>query len=132
MKIKNWDKYQLYKHKSMPWFKVYGTLLNDRDWHGLSFEEKATLLELWCLGSEDKGNLPEIEDISFRLRQPIDSLKNIIVSLLQKDWLVTDTVSSEYPESTLEEKRLDKKRLDKKIIDNKRGDKNGHFNIISL
>lgn len=123
MKIKNWEKYQLYKHKSMPWFKVYGRdLLNDMDWGTLSYQEKAVLFELWCLGSEDHGSLPKIEEICYRLRKDKQSLEPIINSLLEKDWLITDTVSSEYSESTLEEKRRDKKREDKKRKEEIRGE----------
>jgi len=106
MKIKNWEKYQLYKHKSMPWFKVYGRdLLNDMDWGKLNCEEKATLFELWCLGTEDHGTLPKLEEISYRLRRSETDLEPIITSLINKSWLITDTVSTEYSPSTLEEKR---------------------------
>lgn len=112
MRIKNWDKYQLYKHKSMPWFKVYGRdLLNDRDWHLLSTNEKSTLLELWCLASEDFGNLPEPETIAFRLRRTIEGLKPVLDSLLEKDWLCIEPVLEQYSECMLDKIRIDKDKI---------------------
>jgi hypothetical protein len=123
MKIKNWEKYQLYKHKSMPWFKVYGRdLLNDMDWGKLNCDEKATLFELWCLGTEDHGKLPKLEEISYRLRRSEKDLEPIIQSLITKSWLITDTVSTEYSESTLEEKREEESRIEKKRTEKKRGE----------
>ena len=107
----------------MPWFKVYGRdLLNDMDWGKLDCNEKATLFELWCLGTEDHGNLPKLEEISYRLRRSEKELEPIIQSLINKSWLITDTVSSEYSPSTLEEKRVEERRLDKKRKEEKRGE----------
>ena len=73
-KIKNWEKFNLYNpknpryQKKMTWFKFYGTdYINNIDIHKLSFEQKAVLVEWWCLGSESDGVLPDLFEIAFRL-----------------------------------------------------------------
>jgi|TARA_R110002020_G_scaffold219343_3_gene427233 DNA-binding MarR family transcriptional regulator len=92
MKVKNWDKFQHYKpknpkyQKKMTWFKLYGAdLLNSMEWHELSYEEKATLLEIWCLASETQGILPEPKEIAFRLRKETKVMVKILDKL--KDWI---------------------------------------------
>ena len=83
MKIKNWDKFQHFKHKSdMKWFKCYGRdLLNDPDFMKMDDVKQATLFKLWCLASESNGVLPNAYDIAFRLRKPIAFIEKILLEL---------------------------------------------------
>ena len=83
MKIKNWDKFQHFKHKSdMKWFKCYGRdLLNDPDFMKLDDVKQATLFKLWCLASESNGVLPNAYDIAFRLRKPIAFVEKMLIEL---------------------------------------------------
>ena len=83
MKIKNWDKFQHFKHKSdMKWFKCYGRdLLNDPDFMKMDDVKQATLFKLWCLASESNGVLPNAYDIAFRLRKPIAFVEKILIEL---------------------------------------------------
>jgi hypothetical protein len=96
-KIKNWEKFNLYKaknpryQKKMTWFKFYGTdYINDIEIHKLSFEQKALLVELWCLGSESDGILPDNFEIAFRLHYSIDFVDKIVNELFTKGWLEKD------------------------------------------
>jgi DNA-binding MarR family transcriptional regulator len=96
-KIKNWEKFNLYKaknpryQKKMTWFKFYGTdYINDIEIHKLSFEQKAVLVELWCLGSESDGILPDIFEIAFRLHYSIDFVDKIVNELFTRGWLEKD------------------------------------------
>jgi DNA-binding MarR family transcriptional regulator len=96
-KIKNWEKFNLYNpknpryQKKMTWFKFYGTdYINNIDIHKLSFEQKAVLVELWCLGSESDGVLPEVFEIAFRLHYPIDFIDKIVKELFTRGWLEKD------------------------------------------
>lgn len=88
MKIKNWDKFQHFKHKSdMKWFKCYGRdLLNDPDFMKMDDVKQATLLKLWCLASESNGLLPNAYDIAFRLRKPIAFVEKMLIEL--DTWLI--------------------------------------------
>jgi DNA-binding MarR family transcriptional regulator len=96
-KIKNWEKFNLYNpknpryQKKMTWFKFYGTdYINNIDIHKLSFEQKAVLVELWCLGSESDGVLPDNFEIAFRLHYPIDFVEKIVKELFTRGWLEKD------------------------------------------
>ena len=96
-KIKNWEKFNLYNpknpryQKKMTWFKFYGTdYINNIEIHRLSFEQKAVLVELWCLGSESDGVLPEVFEIAFRLHYPIDFVDKIVKELFTRGWLEKD------------------------------------------
>jgi len=94
LKIKNWEKFNLYNaknpryQKKMTWFKFYGTdYINNIEIHKLSFEQKAILVELWCLGSESDGVLPENFEIAFRLHYPIEFIDKLVKELFTRGWL---------------------------------------------
>ena len=113
-KIKNWEKFNLYNPKNpryqkrMTWFKFYGTdYINNIDIHRLSFEQKAVLVELWCLGSESDGVLPDNFEIAFRLHYPIDFVEKIIKELFTRGLLVEN-----YEPVRIEKRREEKIRED--------------------
>lgn len=113
MKIKNWDKFQHFKHKSdMKWFKCYGRdLLNDPDFMKMDDVKQATLFKLWCLASESNGILPNAYDIAFRLRKPIAFVQKILLEL--DTWFVKDEIIQELYTNYITDKIRD--RLDKNI-----------------
>ena len=109
MRIKNWDKYNHYKHKSdMKWFKCYGRdLLNDADFMMMDDVKQVTLFKLWCLASESQGNLPQVSEIAFRLRKPIDFVEKMLKEL--DYWLVTgENIDKVYTNSIADKIREDK------------------------
>jgi len=118
LKIKNWEKFNLYNaknpryQKKMTWFKFYGTdYINNIEIHKLSFEQKAILVELWCLGSESDGVLPENFEIAFRLHYPIDFIEKIVGELFTRGWL------EDYSQSTNIEKNKIKIREEEIMLD---------------
>jgi DNA-binding MarR family transcriptional regulator len=93
----------------MTWFKFYGTdYINNVDIHKLSFEQKAVLVELWCLGSESDGVLPDVFEIAFRLHYPIDFVDKLVKELFTRGLLVEN-----YTPVTIEK---NKRREDKEKI----------------
>ena len=109
MRIKNWDKYNHYKHKSdMKWFKCYGRdLLNDADFMMMDDVKQVTLFKLWCLASESQGRLPQVSEIAFRLRKPIDFIEKMLKEL--DNWLITDeSLDKLYTNPIADKIRLDK------------------------
>ena len=71
MRIKNWKKFQHFKDRRPPWIKLHREILEQRDIHLISDRSFRVLILLWLLASEDEdknGNLPSLQDISFRLR----------------------------------------------------------------
>ncbi len=111
MRIKNWDKFQHFKHKSdMKWFKCYGRdLLNDPDFMKMDDVKQATLFKLWCLASESNGVIGIIPDIAFRLRKPIAFVEKMLIEL--DSWLIkhddAEKLYSNYITDKIEN-RLDK------------------------
>ena len=87
--IKGWPKFQHFKDRNPIWIKLYRNLLDDINWHELDAESAKTLISLWLLASEDKNNkggLPSIKEIAFRLRVTEKSLKSSISKL--GNWLL--------------------------------------------
>ena len=70
-KVKNWSEYQppLKSDRNVIWIKVYRKILDDYEWSNLSSDNKATLIELWLLASENNGKIKNLEEICFRLRR---------------------------------------------------------------
>jgi hypothetical protein len=91
MKIKNYNKFQHFKDRRPPWIKLHRELLDQRDINLISDRSFRVLIGLWLLASEDEsmeGCLPEIPEISFRLRMPesdilksFQELKHFIVDV---------------------------------------------------
>ena len=89
MRVRNWDKFQPpMKDRNVIWIKIYRQILEDYEWHNLSSDSKATLLELLLLASENNGQLPEVHKIAFRLRKTEDFI-NEQINLLSH-WLQLD------------------------------------------
>lgn len=127
MKIKNWDKFQHFKHKTdMKWFKCYGRdLLNDPDFMKMDDAKQATLLKLWCLASESNGKLPNVFDIAFRLRKPIAFIEKMVIEL--DTWLLKDEIIQEVYTDYITDKSKIRLEEDKKRKDNIREDKKVSF-----
>jgi len=89
LRVRNWDKFQpTMKDRNVIWIKIYRQILEDYEWHNLSSDSKATLLELLLLASENNGQLPEVHKIAFRLRKTEDFI-NKQIGLLSH-WLQLD------------------------------------------
>ena len=87
--MRNWDKFQpTMKDRNVIWIKLYRQILEDYEWHNLSSDSKATLIELLLLASENNGQLPEVHKIAFRLRKTEEFIQHEIDLLLH--WLQLD------------------------------------------
>ena len=67
-RIVNFRKFQNFHDRKPPWIKLYRDLLDNMDWFMLSPIASKSLINLWLLGSESFGNLPDDFEIGFRLR----------------------------------------------------------------
>jgi hypothetical protein len=79
MRIKNWQKFQHYKHRSPPWIKLYRELLDDKQWHDLDGDSAKTLVMLWLIAAENDGYLPASKVLAFRLRTSERAVERILV-----------------------------------------------------
>lgn len=87
-KIKSWSKFQHFKDRKPPWIKLYRDILDDREWHKLNAESAKLLVSLWLIGSEHSGELPDVEELSFRLRLPKNHIEKCLKDL--GHWLISE------------------------------------------
>lgn len=93
IKIKNWDRFQHYKHRNPPWIRLYRALLTDPEWFELQNSDASWMLaSCWLLASEQDGSLPDIEQIAFRFRMSEDQVKSRLLEL--QHWLIIDDAST--------------------------------------
>ena len=114
-KIKNWNDFQHFKDRSPIWIKVYRGLLNDIEWANLEPIDAKILVELWLLGSETDGYLPDIKTISFRLRKDIKVIEKSISHL--NHWIIQDDnkmISEGYQVDAIEKRREEKENIVKR------------------
>lgn len=124
MRVKNWDRFQHFKERKPLWIKLYRELLDDHEWHKLDGESAKTLVMLWLLASEEKGELPsDTKELSFRLRIP----EAIVIKHLSilSGWLIEDDIkliSDGYQVDALEKRR---EETEKRIVKRKKNDVSG-------
>jgi hypothetical protein len=123
-KIKNWEKFNLYKpknpryQKKMTWIKLYTDLIDDIQYNSLTPDEQLLLVKLWLLAGRYEGKIPESSGVAYALRLPIKYVEPIIQKLLKNNWL-----EESYPnDSTMLEENYQNGSIDKiredKIIKN--------------
>lgn len=89
IRVKNWRKFQHYgDRRSPPWIKLYRSLLDDVEWHDLDPVAAKHLISIWIIASENNGTLPDMKQLSFRLRISKDEAISICSKL--SHWLVQD------------------------------------------
>lgn len=110
LRVRNWDKFQpTMKDRNVIWIKLYRQILEDYEWHNLSSDSKATLIELLLLASENNGQLPEVHKIAFRLRKSEEFIQNEIDLL--SHWLQLDNnlITTCQQDVALEKRREEKR-----------------------
>ena len=82
-RIVNFRKFQNFHDRKPPWIKLYRDLLDNMDWFMLSPIASKSLINLWLLGSESFGNLPDDFEIGFRLRLNQKELDLVMKELIK-------------------------------------------------
>ena len=93
MRIKNWQKFQHFKHRLPPWVKLYRDLLDDPEWFALPGDTAKVLVMLWLIASQDTeraGKLPPVSVLAFRLRISESLLRKHLQRL--SHWLIQDDI----------------------------------------
>lgn len=60
------------------WFRVYDDLVDDPKIQRLPGDVVKSLLNLWCLASQNDGLLPAVDDIAFKLRMKPAKVENLL------------------------------------------------------
>jgi hypothetical protein len=82
-RIVSFRKFQSFHDRKPPWIKLYRDLLDNMDWFMLSPMASKSLINLWLLGSESFGNLPDDFEIAFRLRLNNKELDLVMQELIK-------------------------------------------------
>jgi len=69
VRIRNWEKFQHYRHRSPPWIKLHRGVLDDDAFQALAGDDAKLLINLWLLASEAEGSLKTTsKTLAWRLR----------------------------------------------------------------
>lgn len=94
LRVKNWSKFQHYKHRRPPWIKFHKTLLDDPDFQCLPVASKALAPMLWLIASEELdgtiGKSPR--ELSFRLRLAEVDLMQAVKPLIDNGFFEAEGV----------------------------------------
>ena len=93
LRVKEWEKYQHYKKKNknynneQKWFMFYGRRnLMDHRFMSLTIEQREFLVMSWCIGSQDNGFLPSVDQIAFLLRRSNEVVETLLQELFDLGW----------------------------------------------
>lgn len=81
LRVKNWERFQHYKHRTPPWLKLHRGLLDDLEWYSLPPAAAKMLVSLWLIASEHDGELPDPRALAFRLRLPSKEVETALALL---------------------------------------------------
>lgn len=76
------------------WFRVYDDMVDDPKVQRLPDASFKALVNLWCLASQNDGELPPNEDIAFKLRMKLDKVEVLIAALAGCGLLDCDATSA--------------------------------------
>ena len=58
LRVKNWAKFQHYKHRAPTWIKLYQSILTDYQFQALPDQAKLHLILIWLFASNHDGMVP--------------------------------------------------------------------------
>lgn len=96
LRVKDWARFQHYKHRRPPWIRLHRSLLDDPTWHGLPLASRALAPMLWLLASETQDgriDLPD-ETLAFRLRLASNVLAEALKPLIAVGWIIESDPAS--------------------------------------
>lgn len=96
LRVKDWARFQHYKHRKPPWIRLYRKLLDDLAWHRLPLASRALAPMLWLLASEtQEGKIEGDSDtLAFRLRIASIDFDEALKPLLSGGWLIESDPAS--------------------------------------
>lgn len=96
LRVKDWARFQHYKHRRPPWIRLHRALLDDVTWHRLPLASKALAPMLWLLASEtQEGKIEGDSDtLAFRLRIASTELEEALGPLISSGWIIKSDPAS--------------------------------------
>jgi len=69
IRVRNWEKFQHYRHRAPPWIKLHRSVLDDDTFQALSGDDAKLLINLWLIASECEGAIKTTSTaLAWRLR----------------------------------------------------------------
>ena len=59
LSVKGWREFQHYSNRSPPWIKLHRAILDDYEFAELADNQKAHLMLIWVLASQNDGRVPD-------------------------------------------------------------------------
>lgn len=81
LRVRNWERFQHYKHRNPPWLKLHRSLLDDLEWYNLPPYFAKIMISLWLIASEKDGELPAVPALAFRLRLTSSEVEDALAAL---------------------------------------------------
>ena len=96
LRVKDWARFQHYKHRRPPWIRLYRELLDDMTWHQLPLASKVLAPMLWLLASETQEGRIEGDSatLAFRLRIASTELDEALLPLITAGWIIKSDPAS--------------------------------------
>ena len=94
------------------WFRVYDDLVDDPKVQRLPGETVKSLLNLWCLASQNDGMLPAADDIAFKLRMTPSKVAKLLSVLGECGLIDSDEESLENHALIISSRNLALRRRD--------------------
>jgi hypothetical protein len=109
--VKNWNSFQHYKNRNPIWIKLHKSLLDNYEFQCLPVASKALAPMLWLLASEYVDGVIDAsaEKIAFRLHMTADELKDALIPLIEKDFVIQEQLASN-PLAVVERVAIPEKR----------------------
>jgi len=104
--VKNWSKFQHYKHRSPRWIKLHRDILQDYNFRKLTDSQRLGLVLIWVLAANHDGLIPNDPNylrVMLGLKHSPD-----LKTLINQGWL------SENASDMLAQSRVEKSRVEKK------------------
>jgi hypothetical protein len=89
LRVKDWARFQHYRHRRPPWIRLYRSLLDDPTWHGLPLASRALAPMLWLLASETAdGTIKHASTmLAFRLHLASTDFEEALNPLVSVGWI---------------------------------------------
>lgn len=96
LRVKDWSRFQHYKHRKPPWIRLYRELLDDITWHQLPLASRALAPMLWLLASETQEGRIEGDSaaLAFRLRLASTDFEEALKPLISVGWIIESDPAS--------------------------------------
>jgi len=119
VRIKNWDRYQHYKDRNPPWFKMYTDLLTSNTWICSDDASRALAIALMVLASKTQNKIPASEEYLKRVAylNATPNLQRLVeldfIELVEDSSDASAVLARRYQVASTEKRREEKSREEK-------------------